>query len=164
MTVQIDLARPSDAPRIAELHVQAFSANALMHAIHGPPSTWQALQESAEAKFLADVQDAKTTVLVAQDGTEDEDVVGYAVWVHDLAPDQRHIWPAWNLPETTNWDVLKPWKEAAAKVAEEVVGDRPHYGLSTPRRDPDLFRLTLTQSSRGWSFPQSMRDVASARC
>jgi hypothetical protein len=141
MTVQIELARPEDSPRLAELHVQAFSHNALMHAIHGPPSTWQALQRAAELHFLADMQDVKTTVLVARDGSGE--VVGYAVWVHPLLPDQEHIWPAWSLPETTNWGVLKPWKEAAAIVAEALIGDTPHYGLFPPH-NPDHFRLTLS--------------------
>ena len=77
MTIQIDLARPEDAPRIAELHVQPFSSNALMYAIHGATSTWQALQKSTEAKFLADLQDPNTNILVAREGSGA--VVGYAV-------------------------------------------------------------------------------------
>jgi ribosomal protein S18 acetylase RimI-like enzyme len=137
MTITINLAKLEDAARIAELHIQAFSPNALMQAIHGPPSTWQALQKSAEEKFRADMQNANMSVLVAREDDEEMEVVGYAVWVHPEEERARAPLPSWNLPESTNWDVLRPWKEEAGKVAEGVIRDTVHYGeFSNPTSRP----------------------------
>jgi hypothetical protein len=127
MPAHIELAKPNDASRIAELHVQAFSPNALMQAIHGPPSTWETLHKSAEEKFLADMHDPNMSVLVARE--DSGETAGYAVWVHPEKEKDRTPSSTWNLPESTNWDVLRPWKEEAGKVAEEGIGDVLRYGV-----------------------------------
>ncbi|KAG9191857.1 hypothetical protein G6011_10591 [Alternaria panax] len=137
MTVSIAPALPDDAPHIAALHVQAFSSNVLMRAIYPTPAIWTAFQNSVEEKFTADMRDPNMTVLVARYVDEAETrkqergvVVGYAVWCHPVrAGEEGWKPPAWKLPDGTDWSVLRPWLAAAAKVAHEVIGERPHYDL-----------------------------------
>jgi hypothetical protein len=127
MSFRIDKARPEDVPQIAHLHVEAFASNALMQAIYPTPEIWKELEKATEVKILADMKHPSISVLVAQE--DGRKVVGYAVWTHPLQSNEHQTpLPAWELPEGTNWDVLRPWKEAAAKAADVVVGDMPHYG------------------------------------
>jgi hypothetical protein len=135
MTVSISPAQPKDAVHIAALNAQAFSSNILMRAIYPTPAIWKAFQGYFEQKCLADMQDVKTTVLIARyiDDAEVEDapgkIIGYAVWHHPVRAKEKD-WnpPTSRLPEGTDWSVLRPWLAAAEQIAEEVVGDTPHYG------------------------------------
>jgi hypothetical protein len=133
MSFHIEVAQPEDASAIAHLHIEAFSSNALMRAIYPSPSIWQGLEKATREKILADMEHSKLTVLVARRKRKgSEDVVGYAVWAHPIHADEPHTpLPVWKLPEGTNWEVLGPWKETAAQVAEAVIGNRPHYGKYT---------------------------------
>ena len=54
-----------DAPKIAALHISAFTSNKLMRAIYPTPQIWDAFQSSVEKKITADIRDLHTTVLVA---------------------------------------------------------------------------------------------------
>ena len=65
-------ATPEDAPRIAEIHMVAFGPNAMLHAQFPTPAIRKRLQTCVEHKALADIDDSKTTVLVAtfSDGKE----------------------------------------------------------------------------------------------
>jgi len=151
MTTFISLrpAQPLDGPKIAALHRSAFSSNKLMRAIYPTPQIWTAFQSAAQEKVTADMKDPYTTVMVAvakrsasEPGSEGrtekeaaqgkvgkgDEIIGFAVWIHPTPSNQEPTLPSWNLPEGTDWGVLRPWKEAAAKVASNVIGEKPHYG------------------------------------
>jgi hypothetical protein len=132
MSFRIDKARPEDAPQIARLHVEAFASNALMQAIYPTPEIWKELEKATETKTLADIQHPNVSVLVTRDDSEElGHILAYAVWTHHTHPDEHQTpLPAWNLPEGTNWAVLRPWKETAARAAEAVIGNTPHCGES----------------------------------
>ena len=138
-----------DAPKIAALHISAFTSNKLMRAIYPTPQIWDAFQSSVEKKITADIRDLHTTVLVAiakgtapepvtEEQTEKEEmegevekgdeIIGFAVWIHPTPSNKGFTPPSWNLPEGTDWSVLRPWKDASASVASDVIGERPHYG------------------------------------
>jgi ribosomal protein L12E/L44/L45/RPP1/RPP2 len=57
---------PADAVRIAEIHVAAFSSNAMLLAQFPTPEARKGLQESARVKALADIADPKISVLVVR--------------------------------------------------------------------------------------------------
>lgn len=93
-----------------------------------------------------DIADERTSVIVArvsnETGVEDEeeegDIVGFAVWCYcpgeekadgKAKGEETYKAPQWSLPEGTDWTVLTPWKNAAAQVAEAVIGNREHYGI-----------------------------------
>jgi hypothetical protein len=145
MFFHIEAARPEDASVIAHLHIEAFTSNALMRAIYPTSEIWEGLEKATKEKLTADMEHPKVTVLVARYKQEaSEDVVGYAVWAHPIHTDEPHTpLPSWKLPEGTNWEVLGPWKEAAAQVAEAVIGDRPHYGEFTKRTSRPCVNLFL---------------------
>lgn len=118
-----------------------------MRAIYPTPATWAAFERAVEEKVTADMLDEKTSVIVARSRAEtkqeDEgEVVGFAVWCHASVTREEenestsgdaeaYMAPQWNLPEGTDWSILTAWREAAAKIAEMVVGERRHYGECT---------------------------------
>ena len=167
MTTHISLrpAQPLDGPKIAALHLSAFSSNKLMRAIYPTPQIWAAFQSAVQKKITADIRHPYTTVMVAiarksasepgserrtekeaaqGEGGKGDEIIGFAVWIHPTPSNQEPTPPSWNLPEGTDWAVLRPWKDAAAKVASDVIGDRLHYGKliysHTPRNDATLFQ------------------------
>jgi hypothetical protein len=154
MTFQLELARPDDATRIAEIHMNAFGSNALIRAIHAADEHLKDLFKAVENKALADMQDVKTTVLVvrhvdgstvnsgtnvsgAGPGNEVDntivkdakgDVVGFAKWAHPIFPSDDYSPPLWNLPKSTDLEILRPWRVQVEKVEEEIIGHTPRYG------------------------------------
>jgi hypothetical protein len=115
-----------------------------MRAIYPTPAIWAAFEHAVEEKLIADMQDEKTSVIVARSTeTEKEDdgeIVGFAVWCYassekeearESGDEEPYTAPRWNLPEGTDWDILNAWRATAAKVADRVVGDGRHYGEYT---------------------------------
>jgi hypothetical protein len=154
MMFQLELAQSDDATRIAEIHMNAFGSNALIRAIHAADEDLRDLFKAVENKALADMRDVKTTVLVvrhvngntvnseidmsgAGPGNEVDntvtrdargDVVGFAKWTHPIYPSDDYSPPLWNLPESTDLEILRPWRIQVEKVEEEVIGQTPRYG------------------------------------
>jgi len=66
MPLTISTATPSDARRIAEIHMLAFGSNLLLRAQFPSPSIRLALQNSIYQKALADIHDPWVSVLVVR--------------------------------------------------------------------------------------------------
>jgi GNAT superfamily N-acetyltransferase len=143
MPFQLEVARPHDAPRIAHIHMDAFSSNALIRAIHAADEGLRDLHEAVERKALADMEDVKTTVLIVRHVNEGDaacesdiaieksdngDIVGFAKWTHPIHPGDNYVPPPWNLPESTDLKVLGPWRVQAEKLEEKIIGHTPRYG------------------------------------
>ncbi|RMZ73417.1 hypothetical protein GMOD_00007925 [Pyrenophora seminiperda CCB06] len=182
-TISLRPARPLDIPKIAALHVSAFSSNKLMRAIYPTPQIWTAFQSAVERKMMADMQDSHTTVMVATAGnfaselatergtvekvaqgeTEKRDeVVGFAVWIHPTPSSEESTPPSWNLPEGTDWGVLGPWKDAAGKVASDIIGERPHYELSWLAVAPQYARRGIGTMLLRWGLDVCEREQVPA--
>ncbi|USP74662.1 uncharacterized protein yc1106_01936 [Curvularia clavata] len=178
MPIHICPATPSLAPRLASIHVSAFSSNRLMRAIYPTTAIWAAFERAVEEKVIADMLDERTSVIVArstgQKEEEDEgEIVGFAVWCHASAtkeeekksPDgsaEAYTAPAWNLPEGTDWDILNAWRAAAAKTAEMVVGDGRYYELSWIAVSPDHSRQGVGRKLLRWGLDACDKQHAPA--
>jgi GNAT superfamily N-acetyltransferase len=144
MTFHLTTAQPENAPRIAQLHIDAFSSNALIRAIYAADTNLTGLRKAVELKAVADMQDEKTTVLVARcNKTISEDsIIGFAKWTHPIHSHEKYTPPKWNLPQSTDHDILGRWKKEVEKVESKIIGDEPHYGLLMASTD---MKLCLTK-------------------
>ena len=183
MPIKISPADVTHAPLLAEIHTSAFSTNRIMRKIYPTAAIWTAFQSAVEKRMRRDIADERTNVIVArvsnetgvEEGKEEGDIVGFAVWCYfpgeekadgKAKGEETYKAPQWSLPEGTDWTVLTPWKNAAAQVAEAVIGNREHYGIyiTTPPFCPiralssssDISRthmarrIIYTHASRHW--------------
>ncbi|KAK8057688.1 acyl-CoA N-acyltransferase [Apiospora saccharicola] len=152
-------ATPEDAPRIAEIHMAAFGPNAMLHAQFPTPAIRKRLQTCVEHKALADIDDSKTTVLVATASDDPEMnadvVVAFAKWSHPVLPGEDHIEPPWIWPEGTDLDTLEAWIAKAAEVESRSLGDAPCYHLSFIGTDPTFGHRGAGQLLVQWGIQQS---------
>ncbi|EUC43989.1 hypothetical protein COCMIDRAFT_99410 [Bipolaris oryzae ATCC 44560] len=165
MTIHIYPATRTVAPRLASIHVSAFSSNRLMRAIYPTPAIWAAFERAVEEKLIADMLDERTSVVVAQStdmakGSGGE-IAGFAVWCHACPEDEEerssgmkktYAAPRWNLPEGTDWDILNAWRAAAAKVADSTIGDCRHYELSWIAVSPSHGRQGVGRMLLDWGL------------
>jgi hypothetical protein len=133
MMFQLEVARPEHAPRITQIHIDAFGTNAIVRAIHAADRGFQELCKAIERKALADMADSNTTVLIARNagGNADDlsNIIGFAKWVAPIHPEEQHFTPPWDLEKTADWEILGPWIEIAQKVEDEIIGNTPHWGM-----------------------------------
>lgn len=145
MPLTLSLARHADAKRIAEIHMAAFASNVMLHAQFPTPTIRDGLQRSVELKALADIDDAKTTVLVVRDSPQaqahrswqraDEDsqqqahgqVVAFAKWAHPVVVGEEYTEPSWVWPDGTEWDILDKWTKRTEEAQQNVIGRMPCY-------------------------------------
>ncbi|KAH9905774.1 putative GNAT family acetyltransferase [Xylariomycetidae sp. FL2044] len=154
MTLILQEATPDDAARIAEIHMAAFGSNAMLLAQFPTHACRVGLQKSIEAKAIADMGDAKTTVLVARETRAEEDrgesvphqpraaapVIAFAKWSHPVKEGEDHIEPPWVWPEGTNLKVLNDWSKQMEEAEEKVLGSTPSYHLSFIATDPSYLK------------------------
>ncbi|KAJ6195251.1 acyl-CoA N-acyltransferase, partial [Bipolaris maydis] len=166
MAIRVYPATPSVAPRLASIHVSAFSSNRLMRAIYPTQAIWTAFECAVEEKLIADMLDERTSVVVAQSTDMEKDgggeIVGFAVWCLacvEEKEDERssggkktYTAPRWNLPEGTDWDILNAWRAAAAKVADSTIGDCRHYELSWIAVSPNHGRQGVGRMLLDWGL------------
>jgi hypothetical protein len=126
------------------MHMDALGSNAVICAIHAEDEDLAELREAVEAKALADMNDEKTTVLVdhavtAPSGQDDEDgrsaaptedIITFAKWTHPIHPSEDCTPPAWNLPRSTDRDILRLWIEEVERVEAKIIGNTPRNGQS----------------------------------
>ena len=149
MPLVLSTAQPQDAPRIADIHMAAFATNAMLLAQFPTPAVREGLRRTVAAKALADIQDAKTTVLIVRDldqgryGPEQQfdtsldtallppagvKVIAFAKWAHPTtADDHEYSEPEWVWPEGTNRGVLDRWTRKTEEAQANAVGSRPCY-------------------------------------
>lgn len=137
-----------------------------MRNIYPTAAIWAAFERAVEEKVIADILDERTSVVVARWVEENEEmqiqgksgdirgnghegeIAGFAVWCHPSPKEAEetgtYTAPRWNLPPGTDWGILNPWKNAAARVADSVIGGNLHYGECTC---PLFLMLTLIWSA-----------------
>lgn len=153
------IATPEDAPRIAEIHMAAFGSNAMLHAQFPTPAIREGLQRSVEEKALADIHDSSTTVLVVTssdclDGNVGA-IVAFAKWSHPVPRGQDSAEPPWIWPEGTDLDTLDAWISRAAEIEGRCISDKPCYRLSFIGTDPPYYRRGAGQLLVQWGIQQS---------
>jgi predicted N-acetyltransferase YhbS len=150
MEFRLSIAQPRDASRITQIHMDAFGSNAIIRAIHAADPELEELRRAVEDKILADTQDEKITVLVVRADTPPGDkvegakrvvaagdIIAFAKWTHPIHPGEHYTPPSWNLPKSTNQNILGPWRKEVERVEAKIIGDTPRYGQSLgPKTTP----------------------------
>ncbi|GAP91895.2 putative GNAT family acetyltransferase [Rosellinia necatrix] len=153
MPLKLYPAVPADAGRIADIHMAAFSSNAMLLAQFPTPVVREGLRESIRKKALADIDDPKITVLVVRETAPDCDpsrpgddagrdlaehqpregkveagkVIAFAKWSHPVKKGEEYEEAAWIWPPGTNMSVLESWGRATEEAQEEAMGGQPCY-------------------------------------
>ncbi|KAI0521227.1 putative GNAT family acetyltransferase [Xylaria bambusicola] len=184
MPLRLYPAVPADAGRISEIHMAAFADNAMLLAQFPTPEVRAGLKESIRMKALADISDARVSVLVVRellsdpgssnttgaegDGNQCPGVVGegemeesapqriiaFAKWSHPVSEHEDYEEPAWVWPAGTNMKILNSWVKAAEESQDEVVGDRPCYRLTFMGTDPAYERRGAASMMVNWGLEQ----------
>jgi hypothetical protein len=145
-------ARPSDAARIAEIHMAAFGSNGMLLAQFPTPAVRAALKTCIERKALDDINDPKTSVLVVRESPprkedlngelEAEDsgeIISFAKWSHPILEGEDYVEPPWIWPEGTRMDVLEKWGSKLEEAQERALGGAPCYRKNgfSPEQEAD---------------------------
>ncbi|MCJ1329412.1 hypothetical protein MMC10_006092 [Thelotrema lepadinum] len=141
----------SDAEKIASIHMTAFESNVMLHAQFPTPAAREGLQRSVKAKAIADIDDARTTVLVVRDLSEAEQrrqskdgyleqgvderkeggvegqVIAFAKWSHPVPEDEEYSEPEWVWKEEANLKMIDKWTKRTEEAQENAVGRTPCY-------------------------------------
>lgn len=160
MSLQRAEAIPADAQKIAEIHMAAFGANAMLRAQFPTPSVRAALKEAIRTKTIADIQDPRITVLVVRDpGIRRPhtvaEVIAFAKWSHPVLPGEGYTEAPWIWPEGTDHAILAIWTKKMEDAQERATGGRPCYRTSCARRATghrSRTRLTQTLLNLGLTF------------
>ena len=177
MPLALSLAEPQDAPQIAEIHMAAFATNAMLLAQFPTPTVREGLRRSIATKALADIQDAKTTVLIVRDlaqgnyGPEQHfdttldiaspspaagKVIAFAKWAHPIAADENeYSEPAWVWPDGTNWEILDRWTKKTEEAQANAIGSRPCHRKCS-RTSYAVFYVFRLKSARSISIANTI--------
>jgi hypothetical protein len=147
MSFRLDVAQLDDANQITQIHMDAFSSNVIIRAIHHIDSDLKDWRASVHKKNVTDIHDARTTVLVvryneadtteatwslngysAESGRNSGEVIGFAKWTHPFRPEDGYTPPPWEVPKSTDQSILRPWLDQVNKVQAEIIGQTPRYG------------------------------------
>ncbi|KAL5313868.1 hypothetical protein ACEPPN_018291 [Leptodophora sp. 'Broadleaf-Isolate-01'] len=138
MVLQLRPASPSDADRIATIHLAAFNTNPLLHAQFPTPASLAALRTILAQETLHAIQnrqDAKAILVVRDtelEGGEEEQVIGFAKW--DLPKKEGeeklvlHEGVTWHEDCRTEW--LDRYHDLAEEAMERVLGGERCYRLT----------------------------------
>jgi hypothetical protein len=72
MVVRVSVAAPAHSARIAEIHMAAFGSNVMLLAQFPTEKVRKGLERLIELKARADIEDPKTTVIIAWAPSEDD--------------------------------------------------------------------------------------------
>ncbi|KAI8957295.1 putative GNAT family acetyltransferase [Daldinia sp. FL1419] len=170
MSLSLATAERADAVRIAEIHMATFGSNAMLLAQFPTPAVRDALKKSIELKALADIDDAKNTVLVVRDsgsGRQSErtcetrsigQVIAFAKWTHPVRPDEDYIEPPWIWPPGTNLDILDDWAKKTEEAQARALGDTPCYRLTFMGTDPAYQRRGAATMMVRWGMEHSRKN------
>jgi hypothetical protein len=130
MVLQLLPASPSDADRIATIHLEAFDDNPLLHAQFPTPASLKALLLIISGETLhaiQNAQDAKAIFVVKDTELErDGQIIAFAKW--DLPTETKtelHEGVTW--PEDCQQEWLERYHELAEAAKERVIGNAKCY-------------------------------------
>ncbi len=124
MALTLCPASESDTDYIADIHMAAFGANAMLHAQFSTAAIRSELRKCIAQKASGDIRDPKKAVLVVKDGNE---IISFAKWDLPVIEGERYVERPWVWPEGTNLAVLDEWMEKVEEAEERVVGGQECY-------------------------------------
>jgi hypothetical protein len=144
MTISMRQAIPDDAARIAEIHMAAFSSNAMLHAMFPTDDARLNLQKSMELKTVTEIKGSSSTVLVVQENHQElarsqgshgtrptkGEIISFAKWSLPTYIDDKQDPDPWVWPEGTNLEVVNAWGKKMEEVQARHVGSMPCYRKS----------------------------------
>ncbi|KAI0883007.1 putative GNAT family acetyltransferase [Annulohypoxylon maeteangense] len=171
MSLILTAAQRADAARIAEIHMAAFSSNAMLLAQFPTTAVRDALEKCIESKAHADINDPNITVLVIRDtnttesGESKQDhthqacgtIIAFAKWAHPVSINDVYTESPWIWPEGTNLEVLGEWTRKTEEAQAYAVGVSPCYHLSFIGTDPSHERRGAATMLIQWGIHQSKK-------
>ncbi|KAI1342504.1 putative GNAT family acetyltransferase [Xylariaceae sp. FL0016] len=151
MSLQLLIAKPADAARIADIHMAAFGSNALLLAQFPTPAVREGLREAIRVKALADIDDPKTTVLIVKDAVaspvdegndarpraeEARPIIAFAKWSHPVTVYEGYEEPPWIWPDGTDLKLIDAWAAVTDKAQKRAWMSGPCYKLTFMGTDP----------------------------
>ena len=130
MKWEVEFAAGSDASRIADVHMAAFSSNALLLAQFPTPAIRDQLRECIAKKAEDDIRDPNIAVLVARDHGK---IISFAKWSLPVSTTKMYVESPWHWPGETNFSVLNEWAEKIDQAQQNILG-----GVSSYRKSADL--------------------------
>jgi len=155
MALQLSPAVESDADRIAEIHMAAFSTNAMLLAQFPTPAIRMELEKCIAKKALDDMQDTKVSVLVVR--FEDK-IISFAKWSLPILESENYTEPSWTWPEGTEFDVVKEWGEKVESAQQKALGSEPCYHLSFIATDPQYERRGAALMLMNWALDRCKEE------
>ena len=124
MALTLYPASESDAECIADIHMAAFSANAMLRAQFPSAAIRSELRRCVAQKALDDMRDPKKAVLIVKDGN---DIISFAKWDLPVFEGETYVERPWVWPEGTNLAILHEWMEKVKGAEERVIGGQECY-------------------------------------
>ncbi|OAL73759.1 hypothetical protein A7D00_1787 [Trichophyton violaceum] len=134
----LEQAQESDAQRIVDIHVKAFSSNRMLLAQFPTATAREELKTFLVDLIIQEIWDPGYAVFVVRN--DQGRLVSFARWcLPRYTPDSRREVPP-QLPEGTDMGVLNAWSARVMDVTRKVIGDTPHYHMTFIATDPKYER------------------------
>ena len=127
MPLNLSEAKEVDVERISEIHMAAFGPNVMLQAQFPTLAIRDQLKICIAEKALADIQDAKTVVLVVRDEENRDEIISFAKWHLPVSQSEAYEEPPWLWPDGTNLAVLDAWTEIVEAAKQTLLGDQSCY-------------------------------------
>ena len=126
MNFEVTAAAESDADLIADVHMAAFSSNALLLAQFPTPAIRDQLRNRIAQKAADDIRDPNIAVLVVRD---QDKIVSFAKWSLPVSASETYVEAPWLWPEGTNFPVLNEWTKKVEQAQQKALGELPSYRM-----------------------------------
>lgn len=127
MPLTLAKATPSDAPRMADIHMAAFEQNDMLLAQFPTEKIRQGLWISLVDKAVAEMNDPQWKVLVVKDETGE--IISFAKWCLPIPEGVEYEESPWHWPEGFNSAVLDAWTAKVDDATGGILGTRPCYRM-----------------------------------
>lgn len=124
MTLNVSIATELDAERIANVHMAAFGANAMLCAQFPTPASRDKLRRCIAQKAVDDMRDPYVAVVVVRDQTE---IISFAKWSLPVLEAETYEESPWIWPNDTDFAVLNKWTEKVESAKQKTLGNAPCY-------------------------------------
>lgn len=156
MTLKLELATEKDADSIGDVHMAAFATNPNLLKHFPTPASKIGLHACVARKATEDMRDPHTVVLVVKDTDLGDKVISYGKW--SLPSSSSETEAPWIWPEETRVDIVDSWTELVEGTKEDLLGDKPHYGLSYTATHPLHQRRGASKMMVQWGVDRAKEE------
>jgi ribosomal protein S18 acetylase RimI-like enzyme len=132
MAARFDIrpAVPSDAAKIASIHLAAFDVNPLLHAQFPTPASLAGLQTMLARGAMQAIMDPSLgTVFIVATEIETEEVVCFAKWQRPSQESSPHHAEGLQWPEGAKVELLDAYGVMVEEAQDRVIGQEPCWSM-----------------------------------